>query len=361
MLTMRLGSVEDFPFVDRPAPRMINDAYQLLFELGALDGEREVTDTGRRLARWPMDVRLARMVEEGATHGCLEDMMVLAAALSIQDPRERPLDAQSAADEAHGRFSDGQSDFVNLLKLWTYLRDLRKSISGNQFRKRCRREFLNWQRVLEWFDLYQQLRDLAREDRLKLSGKHGDYDTVHRCLLPGLLSHCGLKHPEDNSYSGVRSRSFYIFPGSGLFGSKPKWLMAAEIVETTRPYGRINAVIRPEWIEDKGRHLLKRHYFDLTSSSTRPSHEGSSSWKPWSGVNWILVPPSVSTTKRFAPRSRPWKRSAENGTYWRTSRCCSIFSMHAYRNRSPVQNLLKIGLPAWVVQTGNCCTWATMY
>ena len=262
MLTMGLGSVEDFPFVDRPPPRMINDAYQLLFELGALDPGRKVTDVGRRLARWPMDVRLARMVEEGAVQGCLEDTMVLAAALSIQDPRERPLDAQSAADEAHGRFADGKSDFVTLLKLWQYLRELRKSISGNQFRKRCRREFLNWQRVLEWFDLYQQLRDQAREDRLKLSGRHGDYDRVHQCLLTGLLSHVGMKHPEDNSYSGVRSRSFYIFPGSGLFGSKPKWLMAAEIVETTRPYGRINAVIKPEWVEDKGRHLLKKHHYD---------------------------------------------------------------------------------------------------
>ena len=262
MMAMRLGSVEQFPFVDRPAPRMINDAYQLLFELGALDEDRSVTPGGRRLARWPMDVRLARIVEEGAQQGCLEDAMVLAAALSIQDPRERPLEAASAADEAHGRFSDGKSDFVTLLSLWQYLRKLRKSISGNQFRKRCRQEFLNWQRVLEWFDLYQQLRDLAREGRMQLSGRHGDYEAVHRCLLSGLLSHVGLKHPEDNSYSGVRSRSFYIFPGSGLFGSKPKWLMAAEIVETTRPYARINAVIRPEWVEDAGRHLLKRHYFD---------------------------------------------------------------------------------------------------
>jgi len=269
MLTMRLGAVEDFPFVDRPAPRMINDAYQLLFELGALDRERRVTDTGRRLARWPLDVRLARIVEEGAAEGCLEDTMVLAAALSIQDPRERPLDAQAAADEAHARFADPRSDFVTLLKLWRYLRDLRRSISGNQFRKRCRAEFLNWQRVLEWFDLYQQLRDQAREDRLPLSGRKADDDRIHPCLLTGLLSHVGLKHPEDNSYSGVRNRSFYIFPGSGLFGSKPKWLMAAEIVETTRPYGRINAVIRPEWVEDKGGHLLKRHHFDAHWSRKR--------------------------------------------------------------------------------------------
>jgi len=262
MLTMRLGAVEDFPFVDRPAPRMINDAYQLLFELGALDEGRSVTDTGRRLARWPLDVRLARMVEAGAERGCLEDLMVLAAALSIQDPRERPLEVQAAADEAHARFTDAKSDFATLLKLWDYLRKLRRQVSGSQFRKRCHREFLNAQRVLEWFDLYQQLRDQAREDRLPLRGGHGDYEAVHQCLLTGLLSHVGLKDPEDASYAGVRSRSFFIFPGSGLFGSAPKWLMAAEIVETTRPYGRINAVIRPEWIEAVGAHLLKRHHFD---------------------------------------------------------------------------------------------------
>ncbi len=271
MLTMGLGSVEEFPFVDRPAPRMINDAYQLLFELAAVDESREVTELGKKLARWPLDVRLARIVEEGARHQCLEDIMVLVAALSIQDPRERPLDAQAAADEMHSRFSDEKSDFVTLLKLWQYLRSTRKTVSGNQFRKRCRREFLNWQRVLEWFDLYQQLRDQAREGRMRLSGRRGDYAQLHKSLLSGLLSHCGLKHPEDRSYSGVRSRSFHIFPGSGLFGSSPKWLMAAEIVETTRPYARINAAIEPEWIEQTGRHLLKHRYFDPHWSRRRGS------------------------------------------------------------------------------------------
>jgi ATP-dependent helicase HrpA len=269
MLTMRLGTVEEFPFVDRPAPRMINDAYQLLTELGAIDSSRVITPLGKRLANWPMDVRLARMVEEGARRHCLEDMMVLAAALSIQDPRERPLDAQDAADEAHARFSDTKSDFVTLLQLWQYLRSLRKSISGNQFRKRCRREFLNWQRVLEWFDLYQQLRDKAREDRMRLSGGHGDYEQVHKSLLAGLLSHCGQKNPEDPGYTGVRSKSFHIFPGSGLFGSAPKWLMAAEIVETSRPYARINAVIKPEWLEEQAAGLLKHRCFDPHWSSRR--------------------------------------------------------------------------------------------
>jgi ATP-dependent helicase HrpA len=262
MLTTGLGAVEDFPFVDPPAPRMINDAHKLLYELGALDSSRSPTGLGRSLARWPLDVRLARIVMEGSKLGCLEDMMVLAAALSIQDPRERPLDAQSAADETHGRFSDPKSDFIALLNLWHYLRKQRKKVSGNQFRKLCRREFLNWQRVLEWFDLYQQLRDQAREDGLQLSGRHGDYEQVHKALLAGLLSHVGLRHPEDRGYQGTRSRTFYIFPGSTLFKTSVRWLMAAEIVETSRTWARTNAVIKPEWIEEQGVHLLKHHYFD---------------------------------------------------------------------------------------------------
>jgi ATP-dependent helicase HrpA len=262
MLTMGLGAVEDFPFVDPPAPRMINDAYLLLSELGALDASRKPTRLGQQLVHWPLDVRLARMVVEGSRLGCLEDLLVLAAALSIQDPRERPLEAQAAADASHDRFNDPKSDFVGLLNLWKYLRGLRKTKSGNQFRKLCRQEFLNWQRVLEWFDLYQQLRDKAREDRLQLSGKHGEYETIHKALLSGLLSHVGLRHPEDPGYQGARSRAFHIFPGSGLFGSSPRWVMAAEIVETSKTWSRINAAIKPEWIEEQGAHLLKRRLFD---------------------------------------------------------------------------------------------------
>jgi ATP-dependent helicase HrpA len=262
MLTMGLGAVEEFPFVDAPAPRMISDAYRLLFELQAIDGSRVPTRLGRRLAQWPLDVRLARMVEEGAKQDCLEDLLVLVAALSIQDPRERPLQAQAAADEAHGRFIDPKSDFLGLLQLWRHLREQRRSLSGNRFRKLCRKEFLSWQRVLEWFDLYQQLRDQAREQRMRLTGRHGNYEQLHKSLLSGLLSHCGRKRPDDPGYIGMRSRSFHIFPGSGLFGSSPQWLMAAEVVETTRPYARINAVIEPGWLEQQGAHLLRRRVFD---------------------------------------------------------------------------------------------------
>lgn len=188
--------------------------------------------------------------------------MVLAAALSIQDPRERPLEAQQAADEAHERFAHERSDFVSLLQLWEYLRRQRRALSGNRFRKLCRREYLAWQRVLEWFDLYQQLRDQAREQRLRLAGGHGDYEALHRALLTGLLSHVGQKDPESHAYRGVRNRSFHLFPGSGLFGKTPQWVMAAEIVETSRPYARTNARVEPAWIEAVGAHLLRRAYLD---------------------------------------------------------------------------------------------------
>ncbi len=262
MLVMGLGDVEDFPFIDSPAPRMINEAYDLLIELQAITRDRQPTDLGRQLDRWPLDPRLGRMVAEGARLSCLEDVLVLVAALSIQDPRERPMDRQQAADQAHQPYQDEKSDFAGLLKLWLHLKQQRRQLSGNQFRKLCKREFLNWQRVLEWFDLYQQLRDQAREEKLRLGGGHGSYEQIHQALLSGMLSHVGLRHPEDGSYTGARQRSFRIFPGSGLFGKTPKWIMAAEVVETTRAWGRINAQIEPSWIEQQGAHLLKRHYFD---------------------------------------------------------------------------------------------------
>ncbi len=269
MFSMGLGSVEDFPFIDPPAPRMINDAYQLLFELGALDGQRKLTPLGRKLSRWPVDVRLGRIVLEGQRQGCLEDAMVLAAALSIQDPRERPLEATAAADEMHERFADEASDFAALLALWRHLRRERKAMGGSRFRKLCKREFLSWQRVFEWFDLYQQFRDLAREERLPLKGAHGDYEALHKALLAGLLGNVGRRNPEEPGYQGARNRQFHVFPGSGLFGKSPQWLMSAEIVETSKPYARVNARIEPAWIEQQGRHLLKRTHFDPHWSKRR--------------------------------------------------------------------------------------------
>ncbi len=262
MLTTDLGAVEDFPFLDPPAPRMINDAYHRLFELGAIDSDRRPLPLGLQLARWPLDVRLARMLIEGSRKSCLRELIVLTTAQSIQDPRERPLDAVAAADEAHSRFEDDSSDFMAFLNLWDYLKKQRKEKSSSQFRKLCRNEFLNWTRVNEWFDLNRQLYGQAREEKLPFSKEPGTHEQIHQALLAGLLSHVGHKKPDDNSYVGPRSRAFHIFPGSGLFGKKPQWLMAAEIVETSKTYSRVNAVIKPEWIEAQAAHLLKRHYFD---------------------------------------------------------------------------------------------------
>ena len=262
MLTMGLGAVEEFPFLDPPAPRMINDAYHLLFELGAINAARRPVKLGHQLARWPLDVRLARMLIESSRQTCLKELLILAAGLSIQDPRERPLDASAAADEAHGRFEDNKSDFMSLLGLWHYLQKQRKKNSASQFRKLCRREFLNWQRVNEWSDLYRQLNEQAREEKLSLNQQPGSYEQIHRSILAGLLSHVGTKIPEDSSYMGSRSRTFHIFPGSGLFSKRPQWIMASEIVETTRTWARTNAEIAPEWVEKQAAHLLKHHFHD---------------------------------------------------------------------------------------------------
>jgi len=269
MMAAGLGSVERFPFLDRPAPRMVNDAYHLLFELGAVDKGRRVTELGRRLVRWPVDVRLARMVIEGSTLGCLRELLVLTSALTIQDPRERPLEVRDAADQAHARFDDEKSDFAALLKMWEYLSRERRERSGSQFRKLCGREYLNWQRVNEWFDLQRQLSELAREEHLRVNRKPAGHEEIHRAALAGLLSNIGNRNPDDGSYTGPRSKRFRIFPGSGLFGKKPQWLMAAEIVETGKTWSRINAAIEPAWIETQGSHLLKRHYFDPHWSRSR--------------------------------------------------------------------------------------------
>jgi len=216
MLTTDLGAVEDFPFLDPPAPRMINEAYHLLYELGAIKVSRQAVSMGRQLAGWPLDVRLARMLIEGSKKSCLNELIVLAAALSIQDPRERPLDVRAAADEAHERFANADSDFMSFLQLWKYLKQQRKKQSANQFRKLCKREYLNWNRINEWFDLHRQFRQQAREERLPFNHEPGSFEQIHQALLTGLLSHVGHKSPEDSSYMGPRSKVFHSISGVGF-------------------------------------------------------------------------------------------------------------------------------------------------
>ncbi|MEV0897410.1 ATP-dependent RNA helicase HrpA [Actinoplanes sp. NPDC049802] len=262
MTNLGLGDLQRFPFIDPPDRRNITDGVKLLEELGALD-DRKLTPLGRQLAQLPVDPRLARMVIEADRQECLAEVMVIAAALSIQDPRERPADKQQQADEKHARFTDKESDFFSYLNLWRYLREKQQELSGNQFRRLCRSEFLNYLRVREWQDIYAQLKQVTRT--LELSLKE-DWEAgvaaqpVHTALLAGLLSHIGMKDQEKREYIGARGAKFAVFPGSALFKRQPRWVMSAELVETSRLWGRVNARIEPEWAEKLAPHLVKRSY-----------------------------------------------------------------------------------------------------
>ena len=258
-----LGAIEKFPFIDPPDHRSIKAGVQLLEELGALR-EGKLTKLGRDLARLPVDPRLARMVLEAGRNGCVREVTVIAAALSLQDPRERPSDKQQQADQHHARFKDPTSDFVSFLHLWEYVHERRRELSSSAFRRMCKQEFLNYLRIREWQDICSQLRQVARTMGLRPeereAGSEVPADAVHRSLLAGLLSHVGLKDTEKNEYLGARSAKFAVFPGSALFKKPPRWVMSAELVETSRLWARVNAKIEPEWIEPLAQHLLKHTY-----------------------------------------------------------------------------------------------------
>ncbi len=268
MTSIGLGDIAAFPFIDEPDKRSITDGLQLLTELGAIDSakatdrSRRLTPVGRQLAQIPLDPRLARMIVEADKHGCVREVMVIASALSIQDPRERPTDAEAQATQAHARFRDPGSDFLGFLNLWNYLKKQQKELSGNQFRRMCRSEYLNYLRVREWQDIFAQLRQVASQIGVTLNtGEAADPQAVHISLMSGLLSHLGLKDPANqHQYIGARGTKFAIFPGSGLFKKPPQFVMAAELVETSRLWARVNAKIEPEWAEDLAQHLIKRTY-----------------------------------------------------------------------------------------------------
>jgi len=273
MTALDLGDVARFPFVDPPDSRNVKAGVQLLEELGALDAGR-LTRVGRRLVSLPVDPRLARMVLEGDRRGCLREVLVLAAALSIQDPRERPSDAQAQADQKHARFRDETSDFLTLLNLWRYLRTQQRDLSSSAFRRMCRADYLNYLRIREWQDLESQLRQVAKQLELSVAprgdgSEEWDGDAIHTALLAGLLSHVGLRDPDRRDYLGARGARFSIFPGSGLFKKQPQFVMAAELVETSKLWGRVNARIQPEWAEDVGGHLVKRSFSEPHWSKRR--------------------------------------------------------------------------------------------
>lgn len=264
MLALGLGDIDAFPFLQRPDSRFVNDGIKLLEELGAIEPQRgrqklSLTVLGKQLARLPIDPRLARMVVAAGSNGALNEVLVVVAALSIQDPRERPLDKQQKADESHARFADTDSDFSSWLKLWAYLQQQQQELSNNQFRRLCRQEFLNYLRVREWQDLVSQLSQLAKEQGMTFNTGTADYQQLHSALLTGLLGQVGFKDTEAD-YLGPRQTRFYAFPGSHLFKRKPKWVVAAEWVETSKLYARSLAKIEPEWIEPLAAHLVTRSY-----------------------------------------------------------------------------------------------------
>ena len=260
MAAVGLGKIEDFPFLDPPDRRQVRDGIRLLEELGALDAAGRLTKLGRRLADLPVDPRMARMVLEAGRRGCADEVTVIAAALSIQDPRERPSDQTAQADQLHARFADPDSDFIAYLNLWRYLRELQRTLSSNQFRKRCLAEHLHHLRIREWQDLVQQLREAAKDVGVQRNRTPAEPADIHRAVLAGLLSHIGVKDERGREYLGARGARFAIFPGSGLFRKPPSWVMVAELVETTRLWGRTAARIDPRDVEPLAGHMVKRTY-----------------------------------------------------------------------------------------------------
>ncbi|WP_375003478.1 ATP-dependent RNA helicase HrpA [Aeromicrobium sp. CTD01-1L150] len=282
MASQDLGDIDEFPFLDPPDSRAVSDGLNLLRELGALTRRRgggpgpgaaqdtdRLTRLGRAMAGLPLDPRMARMLLAADRQGCLADVLVVVSALSIQDPRERPLEQTQAADAKHARFRQPDSDFLSYLTLWTYLQEKRRELSGNAFRRMCKEEFLHHLRIREWQDVHAQLRRTAKELGMRPGKLGADPDDVHRALLTGLLSHIGLREADGKEYLGARGAKFMVFPGSGLAKKPPRWIVAGELVETSRLWGRDVAKVEPAWIEQAATHLVKRQYAEPHWSSRR--------------------------------------------------------------------------------------------
>jgi len=279
MAALGLGAVERFPFLDAPDARQIRDGIALLSELGALEpptakdagrGPR-LTDVGRKIAGLPLDPRLARMVLAADANGCVREAIVIVAALSIQDPRERPLEHRAAAEASHARFAHEHSDFLGILNLWGYLRDQQKTLSSSAFRRMCKSEYLHWLRIREWQDVVAQLKQAASALGIAVSSAPMAHDAIHQSVLTGLLSQIGLRDRQRRDYLGARGVRFAINPGSVLFGKPPDWVMAAELVETTRLWARVCARIEPEWAEALAEPMLYRSYSEPRWSAKRGS------------------------------------------------------------------------------------------
>ncbi len=258
-LALKLGAIEDFPFLDPPKPTAVREGYKTLFELGAIDEHEKLTDIGKQLSRLPVDPRVGRMILAAVEENCLREVLIIAAALELQDPRERLFDKQQAADEAHAQFAHEDSDFFSYLKLWDFYERLKSDLSRGKLRKACRQNFLSYNRMREWQEIHRQLLRITDQQRFKQHDRRDDYDAVHRALLPGLLS--GLAFRSDTyEYTGAGGQKLHLWPGSGTFAAKPKWIVAAELVETAKRYARTVARVNPNWIEPLAEHLVNRSY-----------------------------------------------------------------------------------------------------
>ncbi len=262
MKALKIGDVEDFPFLEAPTPRMIADGYQLLAELGAVDAQKQLMPVGWQLAKFPIDPRIARMIIAAKQQNCLREVLIIAAALSVQDPRERPFEKSEAADRAHAKFADDKSDFMAYLKLWDHFDEsIKHKQSNRKLAQQLAEEFLSQRRLREWRDIHGQLAALVGELGMHSNEQPATPEQIHRALLAGLLGNIGFK-TEEGEYLGARGIKFNIFPGSGLRKAQPKWVMAGELVDTARLYARCVARIEPEWIEPLAKDLVERHYFD---------------------------------------------------------------------------------------------------
>ena len=261
MLHLRLGAIDAFPFIEPPDGKAISDGFNLLQELSAVNRENQLTPLGRQLARLPVDPRLGRMLLEGARLGSLQEVLIVASALSVQDPRERPPERQQAADQAHAQWKDPDSDFAALVNLWRGFEEQRQALTANPLRNWCRKQFLNYLRLREWRDAHRQLGLICRDLQLAVNKEPADFPRLHKAILSGLLSQVGHK-TEEGDYQGARQRRFWVHPSSGLGRKRPQWVMAAELVETTKLYARMVARIEPDWIEPLAGHLIKKNHFE---------------------------------------------------------------------------------------------------
>jgi len=259
MIALRLGDVDRFPFLDPPKTDAIQDGYRTLFELGAIDRRRELTEIGRMMSRLPVDPRIARMVLAADRHRCLAEVLIIASALELQDPRQRPSDKEQQADQQQAQFAHPESDFLSLLNLWDWIHKHKADVSKSKLRKLCQEHFLSWNRIREWQDIHRQLKQLVQENGLKVDARRDDYASIHKALLTGLLSNIATK-ATGHQYQGAGGSKSFLWPGSGIFESKPKWIVAAEVVETTRRFLRTVARIEPKWLEPLTDHLVKRTY-----------------------------------------------------------------------------------------------------